>query len=110
MCRRSAKWTDIIYASRRLEHFTEACRSHEALLSSLIQRPTVQERLFPDFRGVVKSLGAWGGDFVMAAADDPSAAETYFNKRGYPVCLSFSDIFWTKQERDGEERVRTLER
>jgi hypothetical protein len=93
-----------------LEHFSEACRSHEALLSMLIQRPTVQDRLFPDFPGVVKSLGAWGGDFVMAAADEPSAAETYFNKKGYPVCLSFSDVFWTKQERDGEERARTLER
>lgn len=103
-------WTDIMHGSQRLEHFAEACRSHEALLSRLIHRPMVQDRLFPDFPGVVKSLGAWGGDFVMAAADEPSAAETYFNKKGYPICLSFSDIFWTKQEREGESGARILER
>ena len=103
-------WTDIMHKSQRLEHFSEACRSHEVLLSTLIQRPTVQDRLFPDFRGVVKSLGAWGGDFVMAAADEPFAAKAYFNKKGYPVCLSFSDIFWTKQEREGESGARILER
>ena len=105
-----SEWTDIMHASKRLKPFTEACRSHEALLSKLIQRPTVQDRLFPDFPGVVKSLGAWGGDFVMAAADEPSEAESYFNKKGYPVCLSFSDIFRTDHQRDDDQRARILER
>jgi hypothetical protein len=27
---------------------------------------TIKESLFSDFDGIIKSLGAWGGDFVMA--------------------------------------------
>ena len=28
--------------------------------------PRAQDLYFPDFKGVIKSLGAWGGDFVLA--------------------------------------------
>ena len=30
--------------------------------------------LFNDFKGAIKSLGAWGGDFILATAkQDPTA-------------------------------------
>lgn len=62
---------------------------HETLMSDLLQRPTVQARLFPDFKGIVKSLGAWGGDFVMALGDDVPA---YFRGKGYGTCIPFDDM------------------
>jgi hypothetical protein len=48
---------------------------------------SVQARLFPDFKGIVKSLGAWGGDFVMAVADeDPTA---YFKAKGFETVIAY---------------------
>jgi hypothetical protein len=46
--------------------------------------------LFPDFNGVIKSLGAWGGDFVMAiAAENPS---DYFVSKGYKTIVPYTEM------------------
>jgi len=37
---------------------------HESILSKLLNRESIATR-FRNFRGTVKSLGAWGGDFAM---------------------------------------------
>ncbi len=62
---------------------------HESLMSGLLQRPTVQAKLFPDFNGIVKSLGAWGGDFVMALGND---VPDYFKAKGYNTCIPFDKM------------------
>ena len=51
---------------QRLSEFESLMIEHERLLSQTLGRPTVKEVLFPDFKGTIKSLGAWGGDFVLA--------------------------------------------
>lgn len=71
-----------------LEELQSLLREHEAILSALLQKPTVQQKLFPDFRGTVKSLGAWGGDFVMAVGEAPS----YFRSKGFHTILSYPEI------------------
>jgi hypothetical protein len=51
---------------------------------------TVQEALFSDFKGVVKSLGAWGGDFVLVISKENP--KEYFNSKGYEVLISYQDM------------------
>jgi hypothetical protein len=51
----------------------------------------VQQRLFADYPGVVKSLGAWGGDFVLATQLDH--AKVYFPQAGYATVLGWDDLF-----------------
>ena len=64
----------------------------EALLSNILQLPTVKERLFSDYsHGSIKSLGAWGGDFVLASTTSPQDLE-YFKKKGYSTIYSYSDL------------------
>ncbi len=76
-----------------LPAFEAVLREHEALVSAVLGTPPVQERLFPDYRGVVKSLGAWGGDFVLAASRQPAeATRRYFIEKGYPVVLAYRDL------------------
>lgn len=42
----------------------------------------MQSTMFADFPGVVKSLGAWGGDFILAAANiAPTEIRSYFHKK-----------------------------
>ncbi len=62
---------------------------HEAIMSSLLNKPTVQAAVFPEFKGIVKSLGAWGGDFVMAVGDD---APNYFKSKGYHTIIPFDKM------------------
>lgn len=70
--------------------FAQILREHEAILSEVIEQTPVQQRLFPDFDGTVKSLGAWGGDFVLVVSEnDPSG---YFKGKGYETIIGYRDM------------------
>lgn len=70
--------------------FASAIERHEIEMSNILELTTVQETLFNDFDGIVKSLGAWGGDFVLCiASHDPRA---YFKERGYDVVIPYEEM------------------
>ncbi|WGH75355.1 GYDIA family GHMP kinase [Tenacibaculum tangerinum] len=64
--------------------------AHEQLIGSIIKQDTVKKRLFPDYFGEVKSLGAWGGDFVLVTGtnDTPS----YFQEKGFNTILPYKKM------------------
>ncbi|MDI5948119.1 GYDIA family GHMP kinase [Flavobacterium yafengii] len=73
-----------------LQSFATAIQKHEVQMSIILETQTIKESLFPDFNGVIKSLGAWGGDFVMAiAAENPSA---YFISKGYKTIVPYNEM------------------
>jgi mevalonate kinase len=63
---------------------------HEEMISRLLQQKPVKESRFPDFKGAVKSLGAWGGDFVAAIGDENCA--DYFKSKGYSIIFSYKEL------------------
>ncbi|MDN3596329.1 GYDIA family GHMP kinase [Zunongwangia endophytica] len=73
-----------------LAEFELLLNIHESLISKAINLPKVKTKLFPDFEGSIKSLGAWGGDFVMVTSkNDPKA---YFEEKGYNVLIAYEDL------------------
>ena len=66
---------------KTLETFQALLETHEQLMATHLNRPRIQEVLFSDYTGFVKSLGAWGGDFVLAFGGD----NHYFKEKGYRV-------------------------
>lgn len=73
-----------------LDKFAQLMQYHEILLSEVLESTTIKEQLFPDFEGVIKSLGAWGGDFIMVLSkDDP---KPYFSEKGYVVVLKYDEV------------------
>jgi len=64
--------------------------AHELILSEILQIESVQQRYFSDFSGVVKSLGAWGGDFVMVVSEQNP--EAYFKAKGFSTILDFNTM------------------
>ena len=73
-----------------LDAFAQLMEYHEILLSEVLETTTIKEQLFPDFEGVIKSLGAWGGDFIMVLSkDDP---KQYFTEKGYAVVLKYDEV------------------
>ena len=49
--------------------------------------------MFKDFEGEVKSLGAWGGDFVMACTEnDAEYVSRYFKNKGLDTVLTYKKL------------------
>jgi len=76
--------------TKNINEFQNLMLTHESIISKLIGISPVQQTTFSDYEGVVKSLGAWGGDFVLACG--PKTSKTYFKAKGYAVCIPFSEI------------------
>jgi mevalonate kinase len=73
--------------------FENLLDEHEVMLSDILGIPTVKSRLFENHRGAVKSLGAWGGDFVlMTYRSDREEFQRYLESEGYPVYYTFQDL------------------
>ena len=83
--------TEEIYRIHSLESFSELLSEHEAVLSSYLRLPTVKDSLFKDFSGTIKSLGAWGGDFVLAIGEE-SYIKEYFISKGMQTILPFAQM------------------
>jgi len=84
------KLTQIVVDAEEPKEFALALQQHEIELSTILEIETVQEALFDDFSGIVKSLGAWGGDFILAISkEDPT---NYFEQRGYPIVIPYHEM------------------
>lgn len=70
--------------------FAAVMHTHERIMSQLLETTTIQEDLFSDFQGQMKSLGAWGGDFVMVIANQNP--KEYFAAKGYNTFLTFAEM------------------
>lgn len=63
---------------------------HEQIISSIIKQTPVKKRLFPDYFGEIKSLGAWGGDFVLATGNENTV--NYFEEKGYNTIVPYQKM------------------
>jgi len=79
----------IITVSDQFE-FEDLLQKHETILSTVLEMEKVQERFFGDFKGTIKSLGAWGGDFVLVVSTANPIA--YFKAKGYNTLLHYDEM------------------
>ncbi len=89
--------TDIskkILSAHTISDFNNYLKEHENLLSSVLNEPTVQQRFFSDFKGQTKSLGAWGGDFILATGDETTI--DYFKLKGYHTVIPYTSMIKTR--------------
>ncbi len=85
-----SKMTDELLQIQNLETFITFFKTYEQNLSAILETPTIQEQLFPDFAGLIKSLGGWGGDFVMVASKQNPT--DYFKQKGYTTIIPYNDM------------------
>lgn len=82
--------TFAILKAKTFSRFENLIQKHEVILSKVLELPTVQSSLFPEFNGALKSLGGWGGDFILAASEtDPTS---YFKQKGYETVIPYSKM------------------
>lgn len=82
--------THSIISCKTLDDFILLTERHENIISKIIHHKPVKERLFNDFNGSIKSLGAWGGDFILVASrENPTS---YFSKKGFSTLITYKDM------------------
>jgi mevalonate kinase len=93
-----------------LKEFEDLIFEHENLVSHALDLPRVKDLLFSDFWGSVKSLGAWGGDFVMVTSDRSlNETKSYFNKLGYNEFLTFDELIAQRNIKDNNLERKVIE-
>ena len=66
---------------------------HEENIGEIVRKKPVKAQLFSDFKGSIKSLGAWGGDFIMAASAAPEEyVRNYFSNKNLDTMFRYEEI------------------
>ena len=87
------KLTEQIVRAESLAEFQQLIGEHEKVVSELLDVPTIKSTNFPDFPGEIKSLGAWGGDFYLAATElSESDVRTYFQRKNLSVVFRWEEL------------------
>lgn len=73
-----------------LSDFEKLMNAHEAIISEIINLPTIKKQFFSDYPKTIKSLGAWGGDFVLVTGD--ASDMEYFRRKGFGIIIPFSEM------------------
>lgn len=86
--------TKSVLNAQSIEEFSDLMQNHEQLLSDFLGLPMVKNKFFSDCPTFVKSLGAWGGDFVMSRKFDNY--ENYFAQKGFNTIFSWQEMILGK--------------
>jgi mevalonate kinase len=88
-----SKITESVAKERSLGNFIEKIQRHEYIVAKLLNTQPVKTRRFSDFQGAVKSLGAWGGDFMLIATHlETPYVRKYFEQFNLSVIIPFEDM------------------
>ena len=79
-----------ILKATTLTDFEKKIAEHEKIISSIINVKPVKEKLFPDYLGEMKSLGAWGGDFILATGN--IRTPRYFIDKGFTTVIPYKKM------------------
>lgn len=82
--------THKITTSNSLRDFEILIDHHEDIIAAYTGLQKVKVSLFPEFPGSVKSLGAWGGDFILATGNDDTP--DYFCQKGFSGVFPYDHL------------------
>ena len=85
-----SKLTNKFLTVKDILTFENLIVEHEHIISTVIKENPIQKALFSDYFGQTKSLGAWGGDFILATGNKDTPA--YFKNKGFQTVVSYQDM------------------
>jgi len=75
-----------------INKFENAMEEHEKIIGSMINKRPIKDVLFSNFTGSIKSLGAWGGDFILVTENKDRDTEKYFKEMGYNTVIPWKEM------------------
>ena len=95
-----SKISCLLEEATTLRQFNSLIKSHEQIVSETLNMTTMKDACFSDFWGEVKSLGAWGGDFVLVTSNKSSEeTKEYFSLRGNQVVIPYEEMVYNKNSK-----------
>jgi len=79
-----------LQTSKSLLEFESLIDEHDLLISKTLGLALIKKKLFNDYPHSIKSLGAWGGDFVMVTGNLNEME--YFKRKGYHTIIPFVEM------------------
>lgn len=90
---RITELTDEIINANDLDTFERILEKHNSLIAGILDQPTPKSHQFSDFDGVIKPLGAWGGDFILVTSrKGKNYVNKYFAKKGKETLFTYSEL------------------
>ncbi|PLX06909.1 MAG: GHMP kinase, partial [Marinilabiliales bacterium] len=90
---RISEISHLLIKASNINEFNNLIEEHEEIMSQILNTKTVKSLLFSDLKGSVKSLGAWGGDFVMLSSESSKTdIEKYLKNKGYNTYFTFNEL------------------
>ena len=84
--REIVKSTDIV-------KFTGLLQEHDRIISGLVGSIPLTEKMFRDFNGYAKYLGAWGGDFAMLVSSSSNEyVSSWLKKKDFKIWFPSHEI------------------
>lgn len=85
--------TDKLLQAKTLKAFEDLIEEHESIVAAHMGIEKIKDDQFSDFWGSVKSLGAWGGDFVLVTSTkDYESTSEYFKSKGLNTVLPYKEL------------------
>ena len=87
------KVTDQIIDCQDLYELESLIELHESIISNILSTNPIQKSEFKDYKdGKIKSLGSWGGDFILATTRNNNLS--YFKNKGFNTIFPLSDLVY----------------
>ena len=87
------KLTKEIIECNDLPEFEKLIVKHEKMISKIINIDPIQKSTFGDYnKGIIKSLGSWGGDFILVTGQKEDLG--YFRDKGYNTIYVLEDLVY----------------
>ena len=80
--------TSEIIHSNHLNELEKIILEHEKIIGYCIGEKPIKEKYFSGYDGAIKSLGAWGGDFILATRNQ----KKYFENKGFNTIIPFDKM------------------
>ncbi|MFO7934256.1 MAG: GYDIA family GHMP kinase [Bacteroidales bacterium] len=92
---RFSRLTEQMIAATDPATFGKLMEEHEEALSGILEMETISDSRFSSLPGYVKSLGAWGGDFVMIVSRvSEKELFAYLHDRNIRVIFRYDDLVY----------------
>ena len=91
-------------ACKTLDQFEKIIKEHENITGTILKEIPVKNQKFSDFEGAIKSLGAWGGDFLMVTTPhEEKYLREYFSEKGLTTFFPYSEMVLKKSSNQQEK-------
>ncbi|QCX54458.1 30S ribosomal protein S6 [Elizabethkingia sp. JS20170427COW] len=84
--------TDEVVKCNDLEKFSLLMLEHEVKMSDFLKIEIIKEKYFKDLPVFAKSLGAWGGDFILTRKF--RGYKNYFQHKEYHTIIDFENLIY----------------